>query len=791
MIMFMVAAVAAAAAALSGPPGASEPPGPLEIMAWGTDSLRIRSGAAGRPIDRSAPGALGTTAPRVHPPPAPPQGSPVVPGHAAAPRAVVNGAISAEVAPDGRLVVSRAATGELLFAENAVRSFNSTRYPGVSSLTVSISLGENERIFGLGQVITDNLDLSGQCLDTQPSNGHIVIPLAHSSQGYSILFNLPSYGSVCIDPRGRAGRRLVWHSRGAFNFDIWVTATATAAGALAAAMQRYIEATGRPTKFPAWTAGFWQSKNRYRSTTEVLAIAREYRRLAIPLSVIVIDEGAWDLLGDEGWGGCANGSVTADGSPCPCFADAAGMTAELKKMGIEVMLSPYMQFAVEQSKNFPGGKRRRSFALGTPGAPDAGEPATIAYSGYNKANADSDRCLNSTGGNEENMYCGDSAMWDVFSDAAGAAMMDHVTSTFYSKSGIQWWWLDCDEPCDYTGRVAAGDRLLWNNGSWPDVAVGAQYPAALNRQIYKHMTAVLGRPHVVTLARSAWAGSQRWGVAVWSGDTSADWSSLRNQITEGQSAGLSGISYWASDIGGYQGLNVANGRGFDMDLLLRWFQFGAFSGIFRSHGFRGPVITDTLPCSSDTSHGSGLGLSPTSGHNEAYTFTSADHVFNYSAAIIKTIRLRDSMQEYVLRCFAEYVATGAPVMAPMFYAFPSDPICSTDAANDQFMFGRSVLVAPIYTSCSANFSCTARHVYLPRLPGGRQWTNVFSNRTIAGPANVTVDSPRDAFPLFTSVDPSEVFVGEHAPWAAPPIPPPIPPPIARRLFDGNGAGPPG
>ena len=55
---------------------------------------------------------------------------------------------------------------------------------------------------------------------------------------------------------------------------------------------------------------------------------------------------------------------------------------------------------------------------------------------------------------------------------------------------------------------------------------------------------VRGEPHVVTLARSAWAGSQRWGTTVWSGDTSSDWASLRNQISEGQAAGLSGLSYW-------------------------------------------------------------------------------------------------------------------------------------------------------------------------------------------------------------------------------------------------------
>lgn len=62
-------------------------------------------------------------------------------------------------------------------------------------------------------------------------------------------------------------------------------------------------------------------------------------------------------------------------------------------------------------------------------------------------------------------------------------MMDAVLHTYYRRSGIKFWWLDCDEPCDYSGRIAAGDRLLWRNGSLPDILVGAQYPAAFNRQV--------------------------------------------------------------------------------------------------------------------------------------------------------------------------------------------------------------------------------------------------------------------------------------------------------------------
>ena len=145
------------------------------------------------------------------------------------------------------------------------------------------------------------LDLSGQCQPTAPDNGHIVIPLAHSSTGVSWFLNLPSFGTVCVDAHDKADRQFTWYSRGAFNMDLWVTASDTPATALPNAIASYVEATGKPTVFPSWTTGFWQSKNRYRSTSEVLGIAHEYQRLDIPLSLMIIDEGAWDLLGNEGW----------------------------------------------------------------------------------------------------------------------------------------------------------------------------------------------------------------------------------------------------------------------------------------------------------------------------------------------------------------------------------------------------------------------------------------------------------------------------------------------------------
>ena len=496
----------------------------VRIEPWGQDAVRVRSNPTGA-INLDAPGALGDSAP--------PMGGMGTPS-----------ALRCAVADDGRLQCFRGA--ELLLQEARVRSFTPTKYGGgVWALNASFVLAPGEKVWGLGQTVHNALDNSGRCLQTAPQNGHIVVPLVHSSRGYSLFFNLPSYGEVCIDGHRNATdprpRLLRWYSRGAFNFDLWVTASAvdSPTPALQAALRRYVEATGKPTPMPAWVSGFWQSKNRYRSCSEVLGIAREYKRLGIPLSVMVIDEGSWDLLGNEEWGGCENGTVTAAGKPCPCFAPcAADMTAALAELGVEVMLSPYMQFVVEDSTAFAAGNTTRAFALGAPGTLDAGIPSRIGYSGYNRGNFESRRCVNAS------FYCGTSAMYDVFSPASGARMMERLTSTFYEKSGIKWWWLDCDEPCDYENRILAGDALLWRNGTWPDIAVGAQYPAMLNKAIFEHMHGVRGEPHVVTLARSAWAGSQRWGTTVWSGDTSSDWASLRNQISEGQAAGLSGLSYW-------------------------------------------------------------------------------------------------------------------------------------------------------------------------------------------------------------------------------------------------------
>jgi alpha-D-xyloside xylohydrolase len=269
----------------------------LQVEAWGKDSIRVRAAPTSRGVNLHAPGALDA-----QPPASTAAADLQQPTDGSVP--VVSGVLNCTVSSDGRLEFFRTGeeSGEPLLAEASVRVFGDTAYTGVSNLTLAFSLSKGQKIWGLGQVESTALDLSGQCQPTAPDNGHIVIPLAHSSTGVSWFLNLPSFGTVCVDAHDKADRQFTWFSRGAFNMDLWVTASGKPATALPQAISSYVEATGKPTPFPAWTTGFWQSKNRYRSTSEVLGIAHEYQRLNIPLSLMIIDEGAWDLLGNEGWG---------------------------------------------------------------------------------------------------------------------------------------------------------------------------------------------------------------------------------------------------------------------------------------------------------------------------------------------------------------------------------------------------------------------------------------------------------------------------------------------------------
>ena len=232
---------------------------------------------------------------------------------------------------------------------------------------------------------------------------------------------------------------------------------------------------------------------------------------------------------------------------------------------------------------------------------------------------------------------------------------------------------------------------------------------------------------IIMLSRQAWIGSHRMSVAVWSGDIDSSWEELLKQIKVAQIVALSGIYWWTTDIGGYHYAGLDENQ--FQELVLRWFQFGAFCPIFRLHGRRYPPLPDNECVSSG-------------GPNEVW-------LFNYSSQIIEIIQLRESLRDYVEYHLNISHQNGTPILRPMFYDFND---MESYQAEDQFMFGTDYLVAPIYT-----YQAISRSVYLPKInQENAVWQHYYSKQIYQGGQRYDINTTLNDFPLFVKVVSSDI-----------------------------------
>jgi alpha-D-xyloside xylohydrolase len=234
-----------------------------------------------------------------------------------------------------------------------------------------------------------------------------------------------------------------------------------------------------------------------------------------------------------------------------------------------------------------------------------------------------------------------------------------------------------------------------------------------------------GIEDVVNLIRCAWAGSQRYGVVLWSGDIHSNFETLRMQVAAGLNVGLSGIPWWTTDIGGFFGGDPRTD--YFRELIVRWFQFGVFCPVFRLHGWRLP--RGPKPAEKDT----GMFDFNTSGPNEVWEFGD-----RACAIISRLMFLRERLKPYIMAQMRAASETGAPPMRPLFFDFPADAGCWE--IEDQFMFGPDILVAPVLYE-----GMEKRRVYLP---DGVQWTDVKSGQPRQGGTRIEVEAPLDTVPVF-------------------------------------------
>lgn len=517
-----------------------------------------------------------------------------------------------------------------------------------------------ERFYGLGQHQHGRLDQKGCVVDLVQRNTEVSIPFLLSSRGYGFLWHNPSIGRVEL---GWTGTR--WVAEAAPQLDYWITAGETPSCILA----RYFDVTGHPPLMPMWATGFWQSKLRYQTQEELLGVAREYKRRGLPLAVIVVDYFHWTLQGDWQF------------DPV-CWPDPAAMVQELEQMGVKLMVSIWPTVNA-LSPNFDI-MMRRGLLVRT----ERGVPAHMAFFDTRP---------------EGRIYV---HYYDATHPEARRFVWEQVRDHYY-RCGIKVWWLDACEPEMYP---LDSDNLRYHLGN--GAAVGNLYPLLHAKGFYEGMQAE-GDQEIVLLCRSAWAGSQRYGAAVWSGDIPSTFEALQAQVRAGLNMALSGIPWWTTDIGGFHGGDVNSA--YFRELIVRWFQYGAFCPLFRLHGHRQPAT----------------GMS--GGPNEVWSF--GDEAYTI---IRDLLFLRERIRPYIMAQMRTAHEQGIPPMRPLFFDFPDDKMCP--GVEDEFMFGPDLLVAPVLVE-----GARTREVYLP---DGAVWEDAWTGARIKGGQWLAAPAPLDRIPLY-------------------------------------------
>nr|WP_304057145.1 TIM-barrel domain-containing protein [Enterocloster clostridioformis] len=639
----------------------------MVIEPWGTNSVRVRAAKMAKPPQEDW--ALQMEKPQVK----------VEIRKEGSGMSMINGKLAVRVTDGGKLMMFNQ-KGELLL-EEYWRNRRDLTDPKCSAIEVEArefrpntggdyhvtmrleSVDTNERIYGMGQYQQPYLNLKGADLELAHRNSQASVPFAISSLGYGLLWNNPGVGRAVF------GKNITsFEAYGTKVLDYWFTCGDTPAEI----EEQYAAVTGTVPMMPEYGLGFWQCKLRYQTQEELLSVAREYKRRGLPLDLIVIDFFHWPKQGEWKFD--------------PVYWPAPdNMVRELKEMGVELMVSIWPTVDKE-SENF-GEMLEKGYLIRT----ERGVRVGLDFEGAT-------------------IHC------DVTNPEARKFLWNRVKKNYYDK-GIRVFWLDEAEP-EYT----AYDYDNYRYYAGTDLEIGNIYPVDYARTFYEGMEAA-GQGNIVNLLRCAWAGSQRYGALVWSGDIASSFDSMRNQLAAGLNMGLAGIPWWTTDIGGFHG-GDPNDPEF-RELFVRWFQWGAFCPVMRLHGDREPR---------QPQYGTTGGAHCRSG--------AANEVWSYGDGVYeickKYLELREKMRPYTRKLMAEAHEKGTPVMRTLFYEFPEDKTAWT--VEDEYCYGSELLVAPILEA-----RAVTRNVYLPL---GNSWILTDNDMIYEGGQWITVPVTLDTMPVF-------------------------------------------
>ncbi len=534
---------------------------------------------------------------------------------------------------------------------------------------------DGEAIYGLGSHEEGMLNLRGKHQYLYQQNMKVAVPVILSTRGYGIFLDCTSLVSFHDDRFGSylwgdVDEELDYYFVVGPQFDDIIADLR--------------DLTGAAPMLPRWAFGYLQSKERYKSQAELLEVAREYRARELPLDCIVLDWKSWT---GEYWG-----QKSLDPAR---FPDPQGMVDELHRLHVRLMVSiwPIMR---------PGGDDWREFA-------------------------------------EAGHLLGNQATYDAF-DGAARAMYWRQAERGLFRYGVDAWWSDCTEPfeADWSGAVKPEpeERMRINTEEakrYLDPEVINAYSLVHSEGIYRGQRSARTDKRVLNLTRSAFLGQQRFGTVTWSGDVTATWDTLRNQIAEGLSFCATGLPYWTTDVGGFFVARKPElwfwSGDFDSgvldlgyrELYLRWFQFAAWLPMLRPHG------TDTP--------------------REVWRFGEpGDVVYE---ALVAALRLRYRLLPYIYSLAGWTTHHSYTMLRALAFDFREDQRVHDVA--DQFMFGPAFLVCPIHRPGRYGPGSlpidgpTSRPVYLP---AGTSWFDFWTDRRLDGGRSIEADSPLEWIPIF-------------------------------------------
>lgn len=579
----------------------------------------------------------------------------------------------------------------------------------------------DEALYGLGQHQEGIFNLRGVPIRLHQANTNISVPVLLSSKGYGILWNNPSLTdfnpadqSIEVDPatgqgkfktgaKGVYGFLLTSDNRNQLTLDVngklvidlqnmWTPTSASGTVSLEAnreyevtarggpagvhlsvrppqdtttfrgevgkaidyyffygpdlnrVIAEYRQLTGEAPLFPKWAYGYWQCRERYHSQQEILDTAAEFRKRKIPVDALVQD---WQYWGKYGWSAM---KFDEDHYPQP-----KAMMDQLHSEDVHMLISIWSRSGEETDVY----KKMKAQGLLIPGE-----------------------------------------LWtDFFNPKAQATFWSELNKGIF-QDGMDGWWMDASEP---EFDVLKGKQTFLGSGE----SVRNAYPLYVTKAIYEGQRATTDRKRVTILTRSAFAGQQRNAAASWSGDISANWATLRRQISAGLSFSMSGMPYWTTDIGGFFRPDDQYTSEAYHELLIRWFQYGAFCPIFRVHGYK-----------------------------------SNAELWNYGPQVEHILtqydELRYRLLPYIYSTAWDVTKNGETLMRGLPLEFSFDP--QAREVSDEFMFGAALLINPVTTE-----GATRRTLYLP---AGSNWVDFWTGKSLNGGKTITADAPLDRIPLY-------------------------------------------